>query len=104
MGTLPADVIGPVSAVAFAIAVLVITVGLARVVPSGPRGPGELAASLALGLEFFLAAGLLRLAAIDSFEALGAVAAIVLVRKVISRGIGLSLRAIGTSAGARTRA
>jgi uncharacterized membrane protein len=88
----------------FAIAVVVIAVGLVRAASSGRAGPAELAASLALGLEFLLAAGLLRLTAIDDFGALGLVAAIVLLRKLIGTGIRFALRALGESRLRRIRA
>jgi uncharacterized membrane protein len=93
-GRLPAEVTDAVATLPFAIAVLVIAVGLVRVVPSGRAGPAEFAAALALGLEFFLAAGLIRLGSADSFAALGLVAAIVVVRQVIGTGVRASVRAL----------
>lgn len=83
------------SVVPFAIAVLVIVVGFARVLPSGRMAPDELAASVALGLEFFLAAGLLRLAS-NEISGLGVVAAIVVLRRVIAAGVGFAAKAVGT--------
>ena len=97
---LPAELVETVSLLPFAIAVLVIGVGLLRVLPSGREGPTELAESLALGLEFFLAAGLIRLAAIDSFGALGVVGLTIVFRKVIGAGVRFAVRAVG-SGGAR---
>jgi uncharacterized membrane protein len=93
-GRLPAELTEAVATVPFAIAVLVIVVGLLRVVPSGRAGPAELAAALTLGLDFFLAAGLIRLSAADSFAALGRVAAIVVVRKVIGVGVRTAVTAL----------
>ena len=75
--------------------ILVIAIGLLRVPASGRAGPAELAASLSLGLEFFLAGGLLRLSSIDDFAGLAVVAAIVLLRKLIGTGVRFALRALG---------
>jgi uncharacterized membrane protein len=91
---LPREVVVPVSMVPFAVAVLVIAVGLVRVATSGRLAPAEFAAALALGLEFFLAAGLLRLAAVDTFAALGVVALVIVVRRVIGAGVRASVRAL----------
>ena len=92
---LPPEVIRPAAAVIFAMAILVFTVGLLRVAPSGRAGALEFSAGLGLALEFLLAAGLIRLAAIDSFRALGLVAAILIVRKFASAGLRLGVRAVG---------
>ena len=92
-GRLPSDLVMPISAVPFAMAVIVIVVGLVRVVPSRRVAASELAASLGLGLEFFLAAGLIRLAAINDFGALGLVAAVVLFRRVIGLGVRYAVQA-----------
>lgn len=89
--------------VPFAFAVVVITVGLLRAGLAGRGGPAELAAGLSLGLEFLLAAGLLRLSAIDDFAGLGIVAAIVVLRRIIGAGIRFALRALD-GAGRRIRA
>ena len=62
---------------------------------AGQKVAGELAAGVALALEFRLAASLLRLSALDDFAALGGVAAIVLLRKLIATGIRFAVRAVG---------
>jgi hypothetical protein len=98
------SVVETAAAVPFAMAVAVIAIGLLRLAPAGAAAPAQLAASLALGLEFLLAAGLLRLSAIDDFAALAAVGAIVLLRRVISTGIGFALRALGATRFRRLRA
>jgi uncharacterized membrane protein len=98
------DLLTAAADVPFALAIVVAAVGLARVPASGRGGPAELAAALALALEFLLAAGLLRLSAIDDFTALGAVAAIVLLRKLIATGLRLALRALGSARPQRIRA
>ena len=79
----------------FVVAVLVVVVGLVRLPTAGKAAPAKLAASIRLALEFLLAAGLLRLSAIDSYTALTAVAAIALVRKLVATGMRFSLQAIG---------
>lgn len=68
-------------------AALVIVVGVARAVAT--RGWGAavaLGSALSLGLEFLLAAGLLRLSG-SRLPALGVVALVILVRQLIVRGI-----------------
>jgi len=82
------------ASVPFAVAVLVITTGLVRAVAAGRGAPARIAASVGLGLEFLLAAGLLRLSAVDDLEALGAVAAIVVLRKVITAGLRFGVQAL----------
>lgn len=93
-----------VAAVPLAAAVVVITVGIARAIVGGAAGPAQLAASVGLGLEFLLAAGLLRLSSIDDFAALAVVAALVVLRKLIVVGIRAGLRALGLAAVQRIRA
>lgn len=85
-------------------AVLVIAVGLLRVPAARRTGPAELAASITLGLDFLLAAGLLRLSSIDDFTGLAGVAAIVLVRKLIGTGLLYGLRALGAATARLLRA
>jgi uncharacterized membrane protein len=90
--------------VPFAIAVVVITVGVVRSAGAGRAAPAELAAALGLGLEFLLAAGLLRLSAIDDPLGLAAVAAIVLLRRLITTGIRFAVRALGAARVSGSRA
>lgn len=87
-----------VAQAAFAFAVVVVAVGVVRSVGPvrGPR-PAELAASLSVGLEFFLAAGLLRLSALNDFTSIGVVAGIVVLRRIIGAGIRFGLRALGAA-------
>lgn len=95
------DLIAGTAVVPFAIAVLVVAVGLARLPAAGRAAPAALAATIGLALEFLLAAGLLRLSAINGLSALAAVAAIVLLRKLVSSGIRLALRAAAGVSGPR---
>lgn len=99
-----ADVVAAAAAVPFAIGVLVIVVGFVRVIPSGRDAPAELGGAFALGLEFFLAAGLIRLSAIDTFAGLGLVALTIAVRKLISAGVKESVRALLGGMAPRVRA
>lgn len=91
------DVLSAAAAVPFAMAIVVFAVGMLRVPGARRAGPAELAAALGLGLEFLLAAGLLRLASLDDFAALAAVAAIVAVRRLLTRGLSYSLTALGVA-------
>lgn len=77
-----------------AIALLVILVGLGRAVIAPGHAAGSLAQSFGLALEFLLAAGLLRLAALQDLRSLGLAAFIVLLRRVISAGVRFSVRAV----------
>ncbi len=92
-----AEVVATLAVVPLLMGVAVIALGLLRGPAAARAGPAELAASLSLGLEFFLAAGLLRLPSLDSFHALGVVAAVVLLRKVISTSVRFTLRALGAA-------
>jgi uncharacterized membrane protein len=85
-------------------ALLVIARGVVRAPTSASAAAAQLAASVMLALEFLLAAGLLRLSATHDFLGLGAVAAIVLLRKVIGTGIRFALRALDATRVRRIRA
>ena len=90
--------------VPFAMAVAVIVIGLARVPAGGRSGPAELVAALGLALEFLLAAGLLRLAALQELQEFAAVAAIIVLRRIIGAGLRQGLRALGATRFKRLRA
>ena len=90
----PLEALSTVAVVPFAIAVLIISVGLLRTLAFGRLAPAQLAASLALALEFLLAAGLIRLAAVDNFAVLGVVALIIVVRRIIALGVRQSVRGL----------
>lgn len=83
--------------------VAVIAYGVLRA-PLRRTGAATLGAGLALGLEFLLAAGLLRLASLDDFAALGIVAAVIVLRSLIGTGVRIGLRALGQSGTRRLRA
>jgi hypothetical protein len=60
------------------------------------RHTGRLFAThLGIGLEFLLAAGVIRLAGLDTFAMIGIAAAIIAVRRVIVLGLGYAARAAG---------
>jgi uncharacterized membrane protein len=85
-------------------AVVVVAVGLARAPAAGRAAPAEIAAALGLALEFLLAAGLLRLSAIEHVRELAAVAVIVLMRRALSFGLQSALRALDADRFRRLRA
>lgn len=84
--------------VAVGMALVIIVVGVARTVLAPMGGPGILASALALGLEFLLAAGLIRLAARPGVTMLGVVALVIVVRRVIAAGLRYAQVALMTPA------
>ena len=92
------------AAVPFGMAVVVVIVGLVRAPAARRAAPAELVASLGLALEFLLAAGLLRLAVVETFLQLAAVAAIVALRRVLTLGLRYGLRGLDADRFTRLRA
>jgi uncharacterized membrane protein len=76
-----------------AIGLAVVAVGVVRALAAPRHAAGSLARALALALEFFLAAGLLRLAALQDLESLGLAAFIIALRRLISYGLRFGVRA-----------
>ena len=76
-----------------AIALAVVVLGVVRALAAPSRAAGTFARALALALEFFLAAGLLRLAALQDLSSLGLAAFIVGLRRLISYGLRFGVRA-----------
>src|SRR5262249_62264041 len=74
---------------------LAILVGSLTSLRAGRHTGILLATYLGIGLEFLLAAGLVRLASVDSFKMLGLAAAIIAVRRTIVLGLGYAARATG---------
>ena len=74
-------------------ALLIIVLGLPAALAAGRHTGARLAAAIGLAVEFLLAGGLLRLATLDDFMAVGMVAAIVAVRSAIRYGIRFAVRA-----------
>lgn len=87
------EIVRTAATAATGIALAVIAVGAARAVLAPRRAAAVFAGALALGLEFLLAGGLLRLATEQSLRALQVTAVIVVVRQVIARGIRFGRRA-----------
>jgi Protein of unknown function (DUF1622) len=76
-----------------AFAALIIFAGSLASVRGGSHAGRILATYLGVGLEFLLAAGLIRLASADTFPMLGLAAAIIVVRRTIVLGLGYATRA-----------
>jgi uncharacterized membrane protein len=91
---LPVDITYTLAAVPFAIGAAIIVVGAVLALFSGRHAGLAFANHLTLGLEFLLAAGLLRLASADQLEMLGLVAAVIVTRRIIVVGLRYSTRAI----------
>ena len=90
---LPADFISTVAGACVAIGSLIIVAGALVSLRAG-RGAGLLLANyLSVGVEFFLAGGLVRLAGDQTFATLGLAAVIIVLRRMISFGIKLAARA-----------
>ena len=89
------DITQALATVPFAIAAFLVLFGVLRSLLAGRRAAPALLPYLTLGLEFFLAAGLIRLAGADDFATLGVVAAIIVARRVISFGLRYGARAAG---------
>src|SRR5262245_61493677 len=94
-GTLSPELTSAVATAIVAFAALVIFVGSLSSLRAGRHTGRLLATYLGIGLEFFLAAGLVRLASVDTFKMLGLTAAILVVRRVIVLGLGQAARATG---------
>lgn len=75
------------------VAALVLVWGTVAAARSRARAGAVFAAHTALALDFLLAAGIVRLAAVESLRQLGTVAAIIVVRKVVTHGIRAGARA-----------
>ncbi len=86
-GRLPSDWVAVPAAAITAAAALVLLGGALAALRTPRRAGLTFATHTALALELLLAAGVLRLAAVESLESLGAVAAIVAIRQLIGRGI-----------------
>ena len=86
------------SAIATAIvafAAIVIFAGSLSSLRAGRHAGRLLATYMGIGLEFFLAAGLIKLASADSFEMLGLIATIITLRRVIALGLGYAATRLG---------
>lgn len=94
-GRLPEEVISVAATAIVAFAALVIFAGSLASLRAG-RHTGMLTATyLGVGLEFLLAAGLIRLAGAETFAMLGLAAAIIAVRRTVVLGLRYAARAAG---------
>jgi len=78
-----------------AFAALVIVAGAISSLRAGRHTGTLLATYLGIGLEFLLAAGLIRLASVDTFAMLALAAAVIAVRRTIVLGLHQAARAGG---------
>lgn len=91
---LPSELTSTVAAVPFAIAATIIIVGACLSIFRGRHAASAFANHITLGLEFLLAAGLIRLASANTLEMLGLVGAIIVTRRIIVLGIRWGTRAV----------
>ncbi len=92
---LSADLTTAVATIPFAIAAGIIVFGAISSLRAGSRTGVVFASYLGLGLEFFLAAGLIRLASADTFAMLGITATIIAARGLVVLGVRFGARAWG---------
>jgi hypothetical protein len=89
------DLTSAVATAIVALAAAIIFVGALSSLRAGPHAGRLLATYLGIGLEFLLAAGLVRLASLETFAMLGLAAAIIAVRRTIVLGLGYAAKATG---------
>jgi hypothetical protein len=91
---LPSDLTHALAAVPFAIGATIILIGAFFAFFYGRRAAFFFADHLTLGLEFLLAAGLLRLASANQLEMLAIAGAIIVTRRLVIIGLRYSVRAL----------
>jgi uncharacterized membrane protein len=92
---LSAETTSAVATAVVAFACLIVFTGSMASLRAGRHAGRVLTTYLGMGLEFLLAAGLIRLASVDTFEMLGLAAGIIVVRRTIVLGLGYAARAAG---------
>ncbi len=92
---LSTELTSTVGALILAFAATIIIAGSLLSFTAGRHVGMAFATQISLGLEFLLAAGLIRLASAQTLDMLGIVAAIIVLRRTVSYGIGLAVRAAG---------
>jgi Protein of unknown function (DUF1622) len=92
---LPPEVLGIASVIPFAIGAVIIVVGVLSAPRYGLHTARAFSSFLGLGLDFLLAAGLIRLAQQNTFAMLGIAAAIIATRRIVLIGLGFGARAEG---------
>jgi hypothetical protein len=93
--SLSPELTSAVAAAIVAFAAALIFFGSLSSLRAGPHAGQLLATYLGIGIEFLLAAGLIRLASVETFAMLGLAAAIIAVRRAIVLGLGYAARATG---------
>ena len=91
----PSQVLGIASLIPYAIGALIIVFGILAAPRHRLHTARAFSTFLGLGLDFLLAAGLIRLAQQNTFVMLGIAAAIIVVRRVVLLGLGYGARAEG---------
>jgi len=92
---LPSELTSVLATGTVAFAALVIFAGAITALRAGRHTGTLLATYLGVGLEFLLAAGLIRLASVETFAMLAVAAAIIAVRRTIVFGLRQAAQAAG---------
>lgn len=87
------ELTGPIATGIVGFGSMVIAFGSLTSLLSGENTGKALATYIGIGLEFFLAAGLIRLASVSTFKMLAVAATILIVRRIIVLGLGYAIRA-----------
>jgi uncharacterized membrane protein len=86
------EVLGIASLIPYAIGALIIVLGILAAPRRRLHTARAFSTFLGLGLDFLLAAGLIRLAQQNTFVMLGIAAAIIVVRRIVLVGLGYGAR------------
>jgi uncharacterized membrane protein len=86
------EVLGIASLIPYAIGALIIVLGILAAPRHRLHTARAFSTFLGLGLDFLLAAGLIRLAQQNTFVMLGIAAAIIVVRRIVLVGLGYGAR------------
>lgn len=90
---LSAELTAPIATAIVGFGSMVIAAGCITALAKRENTGRALATYIGIGLEFFLAAGLIRLASVDTFKMLGIAASILVIRRSIVLGLGFAVRA-----------
>jgi L-asparagine transporter-like permease len=90
---LPPEALGIAAVIPLVIGAVIIVIGVLLAPRYGLHTARAFAHFLSLGLEFLLAAGLIRLLGYYTFEMIGIAAAIILARRIVLLGLGYGVRA-----------
>jgi hypothetical protein len=92
---IPPEILGIASLIPFAIGVTIVVAGVLVSARHGLHSGTAFSQFLGLGLDFLLAAGLVRLAATSSWAMIGITASIIVTRRIVLIGLGYGARAEG---------